>query len=119
MTQFNVAELAVSHTYYYDPSEYLSYCKDSDIEPSEQGFIDYTMPEINGDFPLSDWHPTRVIYRDAPEVRHPDDHALDTITRILSGDEWNADTIDTIAEVVRRTGRVIADTSLAPAPAGE
>lgn len=119
MTQFNVAELAVSHTYYYEPSEYLSHCEDNEIEPSEQGFIDYTMPEINSDFPLSNCHPTRVIYRDAPKVRHPDDDALDSITRILSGNEWNAGTIDAIAEIVRRTGRTIADTDSAPTPAGE
>lgn len=116
---FNVVELAVSHTYYYSAEDYLSFCKDSEIEPSEQGFVDFVLPEINDDFPRSDWHPTRLIHKDAPEIRHPDDDALDSITRILSGSEWNTDTIDAIAEIVRRTGRPIANIQSAPAQAGE
>ena len=35
--------------------------------------------------------------------------ALNTIQSILSGSEWNAETIERIAEIVRSTGRVVDD----------
>jgi hypothetical protein len=35
--------------------------------------------------------------------------ALDRITEVLSGREWNSDTTSYIAEIVRETGRTIAD----------
>lgn len=38
-----------------------------------------------------------------------DGTALDTITFIMSGKEWSADTLDRIAEIIRETGRVIAE----------
>lgn len=37
------------------------------------------------------------------------DLALDKIQRLLSGNEWEADDLDTIAEIVRGTGREILD----------
>jgi hypothetical protein len=36
--------------------------------------------------------------------------ALDQITAILSGKEWNAEALDAVADVVRGTGREIKDT---------
>lgn len=38
-----------------------------------------------------------------------DTTALNAITNALSGTEWSADTLDAIADVVRATGRTIAD----------
>lgn len=38
-----------------------------------------------------------------------DARALDRIARILSGQEWSADTAPEVAEVVRLTGRAILD----------
>lgn len=35
--------------------------------------------------------------------------ALDAIARILSGQEWSADTLDAVADVVRLSGRTIDD----------
>lgn len=36
-------------------------------------------------------------------------NALDAIAAVMSGTEWDADTLDTIAAIARETGRVIAD----------
>jgi len=38
-----------------------------------------------------------------------DTEALDLITEILSGNEWSADTAPEIADIVRLTGREIAN----------
>jgi hypothetical protein len=38
-----------------------------------------------------------------------DRRALDEIQATLGGTEWNADTASAVAEIVRRTGRTIAD----------
>lgn len=38
-----------------------------------------------------------------------DSHCLDLIQAQLDGEEWNADTLSTIAELVRSTGRCIDD----------
>ena len=40
---------------------------------------------------------------------YTDAHALDEITAILSGNEWDSDTPVAISEVVRKTGREVAD----------
>lgn len=45
-------------------------------------------------------------------------HALDVITEILSGNEWNADTVDAIAAEVKSTGREIRDTEEDEEPSG-
>lgn len=39
-----------------------------------------------------------------------DNEALDHIARLMSGSDWTPDTLDGIADAVRSTGRVIADT---------
>ena len=62
MQTFNVAEIAVTHTYYYEPSEYLEHCDENDIEPTEAGFYNFVLPEIDEDFPRSDFHLYEVIY---------------------------------------------------------
>jgi branched-subunit amino acid aminotransferase/4-amino-4-deoxychorismate lyase len=41
--------------------------------------------------------------------------ALDAIAAVLHGHEWNADALVTIADVVRRTGRVVDDVNEEPA----
>ncbi len=39
-----------------------------------------------------------------------DDHdAMEAITALLDGVEWNADTLERIAEIVRATGREVRD----------
>ena len=35
--------------------------------------------------------------------------ALDAIAAVMSGQEWDADTMDAVANLVRSTGRVVAD----------
>jgi hypothetical protein len=43
-----------------------------------------------------------------------DRETLDTIADLVSGREWNADTIDAIADVLRRAGFLIADMESEP-----
>lgn len=62
MTNFNIAEISVTHTYCYQPDEYLEYCLENDIEPNEVGFFEFILPEVNEDFPTCDHHPYEVIY---------------------------------------------------------
>lgn len=38
-----------------------------------------------------------------------DRQALDAITKLLHKQQWDADTLDNVAELVRATGRTIAD----------
>lgn len=38
-----------------------------------------------------------------------DESAMDAIARIMSGEEWDADTLDSIRDVVLSTGREIKD----------
>jgi hypothetical protein len=40
-----------------------------------------------------------------------DGGALDLIAELLSGQEWDAATLDDVAELVRATGRTVADVS--------
>lgn len=61
MTDFNIAEISVTHTYYYQPDEYLDYCEENDIEPTQEGFFNFVLPEINADFPISDTHTYKII----------------------------------------------------------
>ena len=35
--------------------------------------------------------------------------ALDAIAEIMSGNEWDADTMDAVARIVRETGRTVAN----------
>ena len=46
MTNFNISEIAVTHTYYYQADEYLEYCEENDIEPTEDGFYNFILPSI-------------------------------------------------------------------------
>ena len=39
-----------------------------------------------------------------------DTAALNAITTLLSGSEWNPNTLNEVAEIIRETGRVIDDT---------
>ena len=106
---FNIREIAVTHTYYYSPSEYLEDCELNGLTPSPQGFGDYILREIQDDFPKSDWHPSRFITTDSPQLIVPDDQALDAIRNLMSGNEWDSDCIDAVADMIRATGRTIAD----------
>jgi len=38
--------------------------------------------------------------------------ALDQVAQLMSGREWSADTLDEVADIVRATGRTIADVQL-------
>lgn len=39
----------------------------------------------------------------------PDAQALDAIARLMSGNEWDTETIEAVADLVTETGRTIAD----------
>ena len=61
------------------------------------------------------------IYDDEPEVRRFDARranccALDCIALLMNKTTWTSDTLNTIAEIVRTTGRDVADGFFAPAP---
>jgi len=45
----------------------------------------------------------------APPSTDGNGRALDAIAAVMSGQEWDADTMDAVANLVRSTGRVIAD----------
>jgi hypothetical protein len=45
------------------------------------------------------------------EAAITDSEALDRLHDLLSGREWDADTINTVAYLVTLTGRVVADTN--------
>lgn len=62
MPDFNIAEIAVTHTLYYEPSEYLDYCEENDIEPTESGFLNFIQPEIDEDFPNCASHICEIIH---------------------------------------------------------
>ncbi len=62
MTDFNIAEIAVTHTFYYEPSNYLEYCQENGILPTEDGFCNFILPEIDEDFPNCRHHPYEVTY---------------------------------------------------------
>jgi len=64
MKTFNIAEITVTHTYCYEPSDYLEYCEENDITPTETGFFNFILPEVNEDFPNSQHHPYTVTYKD-------------------------------------------------------
>jgi len=51
----------------------------------------------------------------APATPPGDAAALDAIATVLHGQEWNADALVTIADAVRRTGRVVDDVDEQPA----
>lgn len=64
MNSFNIAQIAVTHTYYYEPSDYLEYCEENDIEPTRRGFFNFVLPEIQEDFPNSKHHHYSITYKD-------------------------------------------------------
>lgn len=47
--------------------------------------------------------------------RSPSEQALDTIALVMSGEEWDADILDDIADIIRQTGRTVAEYPLPPA----
>lgn len=106
---FQVAEIVVTHTYHYQPQEYLDYCKEYDEEPTEQGFFNYILPEINQDFPGTDWHPYRVIKTTDPNSCRSDSEALDAVAALLNAEQWSSDHLSAVAEMIRATGRTVED----------
>lgn len=71
-----------------------------------------TWPDDKGSYELTD-----LYVRLAPNGNR-DSIALDRIATLLSGTEWSADTAPTVAEIVRATGRTIADLDECPTCAG-
>ena len=63
MIDFNIIDVTVTHTYHYDPSEYLECCEQNGIAPTEAGFIDFIEDEVQADFPISTYHSYVVNYR--------------------------------------------------------
>ena len=45
----------------------------------------------------------------AGPARIPDEFALDLLADMLSAQEWNASYLEAVADVVRATGRTVAD----------
>lgn len=52
---------------------------------------------------------TRLLLDASRNQLVTDTHALDEIASAISGKEWSPDTIDTVADIVRSTGREVAD----------
>ena len=48
-------------------------------------------------------------------MRSPNEQTLDKIALVLSGEEWDADTCDAIADLIRQTNRTVAEYPLPPA----
>lgn len=65
MTDFNIAEVTVTHTYHYEPSDYLNYCDETNTAPSLEGYIEFIWPEIQADFPNSNMHTYEVTYTES------------------------------------------------------
>jgi hypothetical protein len=65
MPKFNIAQVAVTHTCYYEPSVYLEHCEAIGVEPSEEEYLDFIQDEIDEDFPSFDHHTVEVIYHAA------------------------------------------------------
>ncbi len=63
MPDFNIIDVTVTHTYHYDPYEYLKYCEGNDLTPTEEGFINFIQAEVQEDFPISTYHNCVVNYR--------------------------------------------------------
>jgi len=68
MPDFNIAEVSVTHTYYYSTSEYLEHCNLNNLEPTEADFLEYIQSDIDNDFPNSDSHICEVIYNTCPNI---------------------------------------------------
>ena len=65
MPKFNIAQVAVTHTCYYEPSVYLEHCESLGIEPSEEQYLEYIQDEINEDFPFATYHKAEITYHEA------------------------------------------------------
>jgi hypothetical protein len=50
-----------------------------------------------------------MIMMATEDKRVDDSRAMDLIARLMSGNEWSPDTLDQIADIVRSTGREIAE----------
>jgi hypothetical protein len=62
MSTFNIAEVAVTHTCYYNPAVYLEHCADLGVEPNEEEYLNFIQDEIDEDFPSFDHHVAQIIY---------------------------------------------------------
>lgn len=47
----------------------------------------------------------------APDARISDSAAVDKITAVMSGNEWDSGTMSTVADILRLAGRTVADSS--------
>ena len=68
---------------------------------------DFSYPAASIEEAIHAWEGLKVVRWDDPAP--PDSNALDIIARTLSGSEWTPDMFDAIADLVRATGRTIAD----------
>lgn len=73
------------------------------------GYEDGTREEFDAMYAESGDIWTTILQDDEPAGAATDAVALDAITDAMSGQSWDADTLELIAERVRSTGRVIAD----------
>ena len=64
MPKFNIAEVSVTHTCYYEPSVYLEHCESLGIEPSEEQYLEYIQDEIDEDFPSFATHKAEITYHE-------------------------------------------------------
>lgn len=70
---FNITELTVTHSYVYSSAEYLDYCEETNATPTEQGFYEFLLPEIQNDFPSSTFHPFTVTRHNSDSLSNESD----------------------------------------------
>ena len=47
---FTIKSVTATMTLIYDPDFYLEKCRDEEIEPTDQGFLDFIEPDVLEDF---------------------------------------------------------------------
>jgi hypothetical protein len=62
MSEFNITEVSVTHTCYYNPAIYLEHCEALGTEPNEDEYLDFIQDEINEDFPSFQYHKVDITY---------------------------------------------------------
>lgn len=69
-----------------------------------------TREYVDTEAPLLDEETRAELARGVDALRRlSDTNALDAIHALLDGEQWHAGTIETVAEIVARTGRTIAE----------
>jgi hypothetical protein len=81
------------------------------VRPGDQGEVEQPYRcDLCALYPSDDAARRALAVTGNPWAPLPDGRALDQMAEYLSGEEWDAGTIEQIADWVRATGRAIADT---------